>query len=137
MPLLIGSIGLIFVYLALNLVIRSRLILETDKEKLKQFGKKLIESSYIFISVGLALLLVGISRPILLQTYVLVGVNLIFVGINAIFLGKPLKEPEANHTTLGKIARLLAQISKWLAVALMIVALVWAAWPIIKGLIRC
>ncbi len=136
MPLLVGSIGLSFAYLALNLIIRSRLTLETEKEKRKLLGSKIIKLSYRFIPVGFVLLFFGLLRPDVLQTYILVGLNLILFGVNSIFLGKPLKEPDADHSTLGRNARLLAHFSKWLALGLMFIALVWAAWPILNSLVK-
>jgi hypothetical protein len=135
MPIYIATIGIAFSYLALNLIIRSRLILETDSEKRKQLGKKIVDAMYCLIGIGIGLLLLIIRRPEMGQTYSLVGINLIFLGINGIFIGKPIKEPEADHTTLGRVARIIAQISKYLAIILMVVALVWAAWPAIKSLI--
>jgi hypothetical protein len=131
MHLFLAAIGLIFAYLALDMIIHSRSILETDSEKRKQFGTKLMKTMYLLMAAGVAIPLFIILRPDMWQTYTLVGINLILLGVNGIFVAKPLKEPEANHTTLGRNAKIISQISKYLAIVLITAALVWAAWPMI------
>ena len=127
MPLFIGSIGLAFAYLALNLIINSRVILATDEEKRNLLGNKLIEAAYYPIGIGVALVAIGLSNTAILQTYIVVGVNLIFASVNLIIRGIPLKYPQQEHKTLSHYTRIVAFISMFLAAGLIIAAGVWAA----------
>jgi hypothetical protein len=135
LALLIGSISLIFAFLAFNLLIRSRLIKEEDTQKRKTFGKKLLKAANFFIGTGVFLFILGLINPLLLQTYILVGLNLIFLGVNSYFIGLPINNLETKNDKLGEIAYKIAHIAKWIAIILIVVSLLMAAWPIIIDII--
>jgi hypothetical protein len=129
MSILLASIGLICAYFALNLIIRSRLILANEEQK-KKFGQNLTQLPLTFIPVSIVFIVIGLGNPPLLQTYITVGLNLAFYSISAYFMGKPLSEPNSSHLKLAKFTGALGHLAKWTSFILIVLALTLLVWPI-------
>ena len=132
MSLLIASIAFTVGILALNLLVNARRILDT-KETLQLLGKKMITLSLCLLLLSFVILIVGIifsakGLPIAISTYISIAVNLWCVVLNLIIVGLVIREPKADHKSLGRRTRLLAHILIYIVAPIAMLAALILGW---------
>ena len=122
--MLSGTIGLAMAVPGLNLIVQSRLLLDSD-ERLVVLRKQLRRlSHFVAIPLGVALSVFGMLIPTFMESFVAVGVTLIALAISMLIQSQALGTMGDKKASVGRKIRVWAYSCTGIGVFAVILLLV-------------